>query len=52
MKLSAAFPAAFLQGVHHEGTKAQNCLRLLQLRRNQPALDGPLPQLRKLEYHE
>ncbi len=33
-------------------TEAENRIRLLQLRRDKPPLDGPLPELRQLEYHE
>ena len=32
--------------------KLKNRIRLLQLRRDKPPLDGPLPQLRQLEHHE
>lgn len=40
------------QGVQNERTEAENRIRLLQLRRDKPPLDGPLPELRELEYHE
>lgn len=40
------------QGVQNERTEAENRICLLQLRRDKPPLDGPLPELRELEYHE
>ena len=40
------------QGVQNERTEAENRICLLQLRRDKPPLDGPLPQLRQLEHHE
>ena len=36
----------------YERTEIENGICLFQLRGDKPPLDGPLPELRELEYHE